>query len=168
MRNQLRQIRSIGLMTLHPFVEVILIEIFDTKKDNFIYDHKESNYWCYWQPISMGLSLRLTTDSESVSLSWNKPLIWGIRPDFYYCQTVSVLWMWGALSDKRMGLSFTILTGRRQRSHFWIRVPWDSWLYFTSSDSRLPFLSLPTTLRATVEIFDPASTLDYWADKEIC
>jgi hypothetical protein len=50
-RNQLRQIRSICLMILNYFVEVILIEIFDTKK--------ESNYRCYWQPMSMGLSLSL-------------------------------------------------------------------------------------------------------------
>jgi hypothetical protein len=33
-------------------------------------------------------------------------------------------------------------------------------LYFTVSDSRLPFPSPPTTRRATVEVFDPASTQD--------
>jgi hypothetical protein len=33
--------------------------------------------------------------------------------------------------------------------------------YFTVSDSKLPFLSPPTTRRATVEIFDPASTREY-------
>jgi hypothetical protein len=35
---------------------------------------------------------------------------------------------------------------------------WDSWPYFTDSDSRPPFSSPPTTRRATVEVFDPAST----------
>jgi hypothetical protein len=40
----------------------------------------------------------------------------------------------------------------------WVLVSWDSWPYFTVSDSRLPFPSLPTTRRATVEVFDPAST----------
>jgi hypothetical protein len=29
--------------------------------------------------------------------------------------------------------------------HFWVRVPWDSPSYFSVSDSRLPFLSPPTT-----------------------
>jgi hypothetical protein len=40
-----------------------------------------------------------------------------------------------------------------------VRVPWDSWRYFTVSDSILPFSSPPTTCRVTVEVFDPASTL---------
>jgi hypothetical protein len=48
----------------------------------------------------------------------------------------------------------------RQRSHFWVLVPWDSLPYFTLSDSRLPFSSPPTTRRATVEVVDPASTRD--------
>jgi hypothetical protein len=46
--------------------------------------------------------------------------------------------MWGALSDERTGLPFTITGGPRQRSHSWVRVPRDSWPYFTVSDSRLP------------------------------
>jgi hypothetical protein len=54
-----------------------------------------------------------------------------------------------------MGLSFTVADGTRQRSYS--RVPRDSW-YFTVSDSRLPFSSPPTTRRATVEVFEPAST----------
>jgi hypothetical protein len=51
-----------------------------------------------------------------------------------------------------------LYTGPRQRRHFRVRVPWDSWSYFTVSDSRLPFLSPRTIRRATVEVFDPAST----------
>jgi hypothetical protein len=47
-------------------------------------------------------------------------------------------WCGGALSDERTDLSFTIVAGPRQRSHSRIRVPWDSWPYFTVSDSRLP------------------------------
>jgi hypothetical protein len=46
--------------------------------------------------------------------------------------------MLGALSDERMGLSFTNAADPRQRSHSWVRVPQDSWPYFTVSDSRLP------------------------------
>jgi hypothetical protein len=82
-----------------------------------------------------------------------------------------------------MGMSFTIAAGPRQRSHSWVRVPWDSFPHFTLSDSRLPqpagpgpssfipqeeggpvipprhwvpFSSPPTTRRVTVEVFDPA------------
>jgi hypothetical protein len=46
--------------------------------------------------------------------------------------------MGGALSDERMGLSFTIAAGPCQRSHSRVRFPWDSWPYFTFSGSRLP------------------------------
>jgi hypothetical protein len=46
------------------------------------------------------------TDGQSASLSWNKAPIWGLRPDVYYCLTVTGFLMWGALSDERTGLSF--------------------------------------------------------------
>jgi hypothetical protein len=46
----------------------------------------------------------VTTDGQSATLSWNKTPIWGLRPDFYYCQTVAGLLTWGAVSDERMGL----------------------------------------------------------------
>jgi hypothetical protein len=89
------------------------------------------------------------TDGQSASLSWNKAPIWSLRPDFYYCQTVAGLLMWGALSDEKTGLSITTGAGPRQRSHSRI-----------VSDSRLPFSSPITTRRATVEVFDLASTRD--------
>jgi hypothetical protein len=102
----------------------------------------------------------VTTDVQSVSLSWNKAPFWGLRPDFYYCQTVAGLLMLGALTDERTGLSFTTVAGSRQRSHSPVRIPWDSRPYFTVSDSKLSFSSPPTTRRATVEVFDTASTRD--------
>jgi hypothetical protein len=102
----------------------------------------------------------VTTDGQSASLSWNKAPIWGLRPDFYYCKTVAGLLIWDALSDDRTGLSFTIAAGPRQRSHSRVRVPLDPRQYFTVSDSRLPFSPPPTTRRATVEVFELASTRD--------
>jgi hypothetical protein len=84
----------------------------------------------------------VTADGQLVSLSWNKAPFWGLRPDFYYYLTVAGVLIWGALSDERTGLSFTIAAGPRQRSHFRVRVPYDSWPYFTVSDSRLPFRRL--------------------------
>jgi hypothetical protein len=74
----------------------------------------------------------VATDGQSASLSQNKAPIWGLRPDFYYYQTVAGLLMWGALSNKRTGVSFTIAPGPRQRRSF-------SGSHFTVSDSRLPF-----------------------------
>jgi hypothetical protein len=82
-----------------------------------------------------------------------------------------------------MGLSLKISAGPRQHSHSWVRVPRDSWPYFTPQirdspnlECQVPvlitpgigwpsftprhwvtFSSLPTTRRATVEVFEPAS-----------
>jgi hypothetical protein len=98
------------------------------------------------------------TDGQSASLSWIKAPICGLRPDLYYRQTVAGFLMWGALSEERTDLSFTIAAGPRQHSHSWVRVPWDSRPYFTVSDSRLPFTLPPTTRRVTVEVFDLTST----------
>jgi hypothetical protein len=84
--------------------------------------------------IESSLMLRPTV---SRPVSWNKAPIWGLRPDFSCCQTVAGLLIWGALSDERTGLSFTIAPGPHQRSHSWVRFPWDSRPYFTLSDSRL-------------------------------
>jgi hypothetical protein len=89
----------------------------------------------------------VTTDGQSASLSWNKAPIWGLRPDFYYRRTVAGLLMWGALSDERTGLSFTIAAGPCQRSHSLVRAPLDSRPCFTVSDLRLPISSPPTTRR---------------------
>jgi hypothetical protein len=98
------------------------------------------------------------TDGQSASLSWNKAPIWGLRPDFYQCQTVAGLLMWSAPSDERTPLSFTIAVGPRQPSHSRVRFPWDLRPYFTVLGSRLLFSSSPTTRTATVEVFDSAST----------
>jgi hypothetical protein len=64
-----------------------------------------------------------TTDGQPASLSWNKAPFWGLRPDLHYCLTVAGLLIWGTLSDERMGLSFSLATGPRQRSHFRVQVP---------------------------------------------
>jgi hypothetical protein len=84
--------------------------------------------------------------------------MWGSWPDIYCCLTITVLLLWGALSDERTGLSFIYAAGLRQRSLSRTQVPWDSWPYFTLSYLRLPFSSPPTTRRVTVEVFEPAST----------
>jgi hypothetical protein len=43
----------------------------------------------------------VTTDGQSASLSWNKAPVWGLRPDFCYCQTVADVLMWDTLSLMR-------------------------------------------------------------------
>jgi hypothetical protein len=59
--------------------------------------------------------------------------IWGSWPNIYYCLTVSVLFLWGALSDERAGLSFVYAAGPCQSSLSRVRVPRDSWLILSNS-----------------------------------
>jgi hypothetical protein len=98
--------------------------------------------WLLFHSVSSWVE---STDGQLACLSWCQTPTLGLRPDFYYCQTVTGLLMWGALSDKRTGLSFTIAAGPRERSHSQVRVPWALRPYFTVSDLRLPSLSLPMT-----------------------
>jgi hypothetical protein len=56
--------------------------------------------------LSLSLILRPTV-SRPVCLGIKAP-IWGLRPDFCYCQTVAGLLMWGSLSDKRTRLSLRL------------------------------------------------------------
>jgi hypothetical protein len=62
--------------------------------------------------------------------------------------TVTVMFLWGVLSDERTGLSFVYSAGSCQRNHSRVEVLWESRLYFTVSDLWLPFSSPPTTRTA--------------------
>jgi hypothetical protein len=68
-----------------------------------------------------------------------------------------LVFLLGALSDERTGLSSVHAAGPCQRSLSQVRVPWDSRPYFTVSDLRLPISSPPKIRRVTVEVFEPAS-----------
>jgi hypothetical protein len=94
-----------------------------------------------------GLRWRYSTKVKVKVILWptvSQPVCLGIKhpsgayDQICYCQTVAGLLIWGALSDERIGLPFTISAGPPQRSHSWVRVPQDWWPYFTVSDSRLP------------------------------
>jgi hypothetical protein len=102
-------------------------------------------HWGWAHSLMRGVQVKVTlrlTVSQSVSLG-----VWQLWSCF----------LWGTLSDERMGLSFVHVAGPCQRSFTRVQVPWDSQPYFTVSDLRLLFLSPPTTRRVTVEVFDPAS-----------
>jgi hypothetical protein len=109
----------------------------------------------HWLPTELNcefkvkVTLRLMV-GQSVSKSHDQIFIavWQLRSSF----------LWGVPSHERTGLSFVHGAGPCQSSLSWVRVPWESRPYFTVSDLRLPFSSPPTTLRVTVEVFDPAST----------
>jgi hypothetical protein len=61
-------------------------------------------------------------DNVTLLLTVNQSVSLGI----YYSLTVTVLFLWGALSDERVDLSFVHAAGRRQRSLSQVRVPWNS------------------------------------------
>jgi hypothetical protein len=106
--------------------------------------------------MSLSLMLRPTV-SRPVCLEIKHPS-GAYDQIFITCVTVTVLFLWGALSDERSVLYFVCAAGPCQRSVSRVRVPWELRPYFTVSDWRFPFPSPPTTRRVTVEVFDPAST----------
>jgi hypothetical protein len=66
-----------------------------------------SRVWCWYSNLhphginwTRRIKSHVTTDGQSVSVSWNKAHIWSLRPDIYYCQTVAGLLLLGALSDE--------------------------------------------------------------------
>jgi hypothetical protein len=146
------------------------------------------NHWKIYVGIITAISQsKLCYDRRSVGQSvLVSSMHLGPKARFYYCQTVAGLLMWGALSDERKGLSFTIASDPRQRSLFVYDARWthDHVLLSQVRDSRnleghvpylyppgtgwpsntprhwVLFLSLPTIRRATVEVFGPASTRD--------
>jgi hypothetical protein len=75
----------------------------------------------------------VTSDGQSVSLSWCLAPSGAYVPIFIIVKIVAGLLMWGTLSDEKTGLPFTIVPSPRQRSHSWVRVP-----HFTVSDSETP------------------------------
>jgi hypothetical protein len=125
-----------------------------------------SNYTDIYYPV-----ITDCTDVGWIELSFmlrptvSRPVCLGIKHPFgaydqifIICMTITVLFLWGALSDKKTGLSFVYVAGPCQRNLSLVPVPWVSRPYFTVSHLRLFFSSPPTTRRVTVEVFDPAST----------
>jgi hypothetical protein len=76
----------------------------------------------------------VTTDSQSASLSWNKAPNWGLRPDFYYCQTVQVC-CGGRSLWREDGCAVYNCCWSSPAQSFLRLSPADSWPYFTVSYS---------------------------------
>jgi hypothetical protein len=70
--------------------------------------------------LSSQSQICVTTEGQPAGLLWCEAPVWGLRPDVCYCQTVAGLLIWGALSDERTVLPFTVAAGPRQRSHSWV------------------------------------------------
>jgi hypothetical protein len=144
--------------------------------------YSDLNYdWLHSQSQSQSY---VTTDRQSASLSRCQAPICGLWPDFYYCQRVEALLMW-ALSRTRertcrlqllLALASAVFLGsdsRGTRDHIYslrfessptwrngssyLYPPGTRWSNYTPRHW-VPFLSPPKTGRATVKVFNPAST----------
>jgi hypothetical protein len=138
--------------------------------------------WLAFLTELIKLESKICHDQQSVGQSFLvSSHMWGPIPIFVTVRQLQVCWYGAPSLDEWTGLSFTIVAGPHQRSHSQVWVLWDSWPYFTVSDSRLPqpggYLyspgtgwpsytsrywvpssSPPMTRRATVEVFKPAYT----------
>jgi hypothetical protein len=98
-----------------PTTRRVTVEVFDPASTRV-----------YWLNQSQS---HIATDSQSVSKSWCRTPSGTHDQIFsYYYLTVTVLFLWGALSDERTSLSFVYAAGSSQRSLSRVRVPWYSLL----------------------------------------
>jgi hypothetical protein len=95
----------------------------------------------------------VTADGQSASLSWNKAPIWGLRPDFYYCQTVAGLL---GRSLWRDNCSWSL-----PEKSFSGPSPVGPMTIYYSLRFETSFSSPPTTRRVTVEVFEPGSIREW-------
>jgi hypothetical protein len=85
----------------------------------------------------------IATDSQSVGKSWcQAPSGTHDQIFSYYYLTVTVLFLWGALSDEKTSLSFVYAAGSSQRSLSRVRVPWYSDQFLLSQIWGFPFRRL--------------------------
>jgi hypothetical protein len=109
----------------------------------------EASTSCSWSVCQS--QSHITTDSLSASLSWYQAPTWDPRPIFPildFLLPVSGLLMWGALSDEKSGLYFSVFAGHSQCSLSQILVPWDSWAQFIVS-----IFETPPTRKGQVPVF---------------
>jgi hypothetical protein len=92
-----------------------------------------------------------STISRPVCLGINHPS-GAYNQIFIYVRHFCICWCGGAFSDKKTGLSFIIAAGPRQRSHYRVRVSWDSRPYFSVSDSRLILYSTNLLVSSLSEV----------------
>jgi hypothetical protein len=77
---------------------------------------------CDWQSVTQSVSLGV------------EPHLGLMTRHLLLFDSYGLVFLWGALSDERTGMSFVYSAGPCQRSLFRVQVPWESRPYFTVSD----------------------------------
>jgi hypothetical protein len=92
--------------------------------------------WRLWEPSdtpgTQSQSYVTTGGLPLISSSWIQVPRYPRSVFFFSTEHLRLLSLCSILFDERMGLSFTIVTGPRQRSHSLVRVLRDSWPYLES------------------------------------
>jgi hypothetical protein len=152
---------TVNYSTQKIFNRRCLVEASNGGRSPFLWDPEPSRTvpgLSYQLPTSHNCNSQLTQQLKSKTKfyeHYNRRSVGvrGPRLNCCYCQTVVGLLMWGALSDQRTGLTFTIAAGPRQGSHTRVQVLRDSLPYFTGVR-----LDTPPTWRARSLYLYPPET----------
>jgi hypothetical protein len=104
----------------------------------------------------------VTTDSQSVSLSWNEAPIWGLRRFLLLSDSCGFVDVGRSLWREDRFVVFSCYWSSPAQSFLGFEFRYTSAI-FHCLIYETSFSSPPTTRRATVEVFDRASTR-YWLD----
>jgi hypothetical protein len=129
-------------ITIHTFNSFLITDLsphffwFSDWSLVFYYSVRLSSYDAFiHQLLELLYDWRFT--AKSVRLG-DKPLETHDQKFYFLTESFRLQSLRNILSDERIGLSFTIVAGSRQRSHSEVRVPRDSWPHFTVSDADSP------------------------------
>jgi hypothetical protein len=87
-----------------PWQRLLTVEILQLHALKF-FVYRPQYRPAYSTQIKVKITLRLTV-SQSVSHGVEPPT-WGSWPNIYYCLTITVLLLWGALSEENTGLTYS-------------------------------------------------------------
>jgi hypothetical protein len=107
-----------------------------------VFDHASTRVMSISSQSQIEGQSYVTTDGQPPVCLRTKHTFEAYDQIFITCVTVTVLFLWGALSDERSGLSFVCTAGPCQRCLSRVWVPWELRSYFPVSDLRLPFRRL--------------------------
>jgi hypothetical protein len=115
-----------------PTTRRVTVEVFDPASTRVRLIKSKSKSHCDWRSVNQYVLVSSPT--------------WGSWPDIYYSLAVTVLFLWGALSDERTGLTFVSSTANFYKplvwhagKHFNCCVTTNAWRHCLRGHVTLPF-----------------------------